>query len=463
MLFIGIDIGTTSICGVLYDPIQDKVVRELHGENHFLPGEGFRQDPEAIARTSLDLLERLLAGSCPEREKKPGQGGNDRAQIGGIGISSQMHGILYVDRAGKAVSPFYTWKNEWGNETYQAGKTYAQYLSERTGMDLYSGYGIVTHFYLQKKGQIPKEAEAFVNIGDYLAMRLTNTHQFLADVTIAASFGGFDLKKRQFALAAMEKAGVDSSYYPEVSEGKVAGVFQEIPVFGAVGDNQASFLGAIKDKEGSVSVNVGTGSQVSVFSRELYETGEGEARPFPGGGWLYVGASVNGGKVYERLAVFFREILEAFGVPMEQTAVYEAMERLGTSKRETDLKVVPALYGEREKGREQGKGKETEKETGIKSGIYGLREENFHGSDLVRGYVSGMAGELYALYQGFPEALRAGKTHITASGNGIRKNPLLQEEIEKIYKLPVTFTDREEEAAAGAAILAEILSRNRKD
>ncbi len=461
MLFIGIDIGTTSICGVLYDPVQDKVVREFHGENHFLEGEGFRQDPEAIVRTSRNLLEKLLKDCCPEGagrpegEAKSGQGENDRPQIGGIGISSQMHGILYVDRAGRAVSPFYTWKNEWGNEPYQAGKTYAQYLSEQTGMNLYSGYGSVTHFYLQKKGRIPKEAEAFVNIGDYLAMGLTNTPQFLADVTIAASFGGFDLKKRQFALAAMEKAGVDISYYPEVSEGKAAGTFQGIPVSCAVGDNQASFLGAIKDKKTSVSVNVGTGSQVSVFSQELYEMGEGEVRPFPGGGWLYVGASVNGGKVYERLAVFFREILDAFGVSAGQTAVYEAMERLGRGKKETDLQVVPALYGEREKGREQRKG--------VKSGIFGLREENFHGGDLVRGFVAGMAGELYAMYQGFPEELRTGKTHITASGNGIRKNPLLQEEIEKIYKLPVVFTDREEEAAAGAAILAGILGRNEKE
>lgn len=449
MLFIGIDIGTTSICGVLYDPIQDKVVREFHGENHFLQGDGFRQDPEEIVKTARELLERLLESSWPKGGNKPGQGENDRPQIGGIGISSQMHGILYVDRAGKAVSPFYTWKNEWGNETYQGGRTYAQYLSEQTGMDLYAGYGSVTHFYLQEKGRIPEEAKAFVNIGDYLAMVLTNTPQFLADVTIAASFGGFDLKKRQFVLAAMEKAGVDISYYPEVSEGKAAGVFQGIPVFCAVGDNQASFLGAIKDKEGSVSVNVGTGSQVSVFSRELYETGEGEVRPFPGGGWLYVGASVNGGKVYERLAVFFREILDAFGVPAEQTAVYEAMERLGATKKETDLQVIPALYGERV--------------TEITSGIFGLKEENFHGADLVRGFVSGMAQELYAMYQGFPQELRTGKTHIAASGNGLRKNPLLKEEIAKIYKLPVMFTDREEEAAAGAAILAGILVGNSND
>lgn len=455
MFFIGIDIGTTSICAVLYDSVHDKVVKELHGENHFLPGEGFRQNPEEVVTTSRKLLDELLKGIClegeesPDREKSPGHRESDGPQIGGIGISSQMHGILYVDREGKAVSPFYTWKNEWGNENYRDGKTYTEYLSEQTGMNLYSGYGSVTHFYLQKKGLIPKEAVAFVNIGDYFAMELTGSRKLLADVTIAASFGGFDLKKRRFALSVMEAAGVDVSYYPEVAEEKEAGLFQGIPVFCAVGDNQTSFMGAIKDKKRSVSVNVGTGSQVSVFSEELYETGKGEVRPFPGGGWLYVGASVNGGKVYERLAVFFEEILDSFGACVEQGTVYETMERLGRNKKETDLLVRPSLYGVRENVREE--------TAAAASGIFGLKEDNFHASDLVRGFVSGMAEELYKLYLGFPEELRRGKTGITASGNGIRKNPLLKEEIEKLYKLTVSFTDRQEEAATGAAIMAENL------
>lgn len=461
MFFIGIDIGTTSICAVLYDSVHDKVVKELHGENHFLPGEGFMQDPEEIMGTSRRLLEGLLEDICPEREESPDREKSKEyresvgPQIGGIGISAQMHGILYVDREGKAVSPFYTWKNEWGNESYRDGKTYAECLSEQTGMNLYSGYGSVTHFYMQKKGLIPKAAVAFVNIGDYFAMELTGSRKFLADVTIAASFGGFDLKKRRFALSVMEAAGVDVSYYPEVAEEKEAGLFQGIPVFCAVGDNQTSFMGAIKDKKRSVSVNVGTGSQVSVFSEELYETGQGEVRPFPGGGWLYVGASVNGGKVYERLAAFFEEILDSFGACVEQRAVYEIMEHLGRNKKETDLLVRPSLYGARENVREE--------TASAASGIFGLKENNFHASDLVRGFVTGMADELYELYLGFPEELRRGKTGITASGNGIRKNLLLKEEIEKLYKLPVSFTDREEEAATGAAIMAENLAHNLRE
>lgn len=63
-----------------------------------------------------------------------------------------------------------------------------------------------------------------------------------------------------------------------------------------------------------------------------------------------------------------------------------------------------------------------------------------------------MARELFALYSAFPEKACAGKTQIVASGNGIRKNRLLREDVEKVFGLPVVFTDREEEAASGAAL-----------
>ena len=72
-----------------------------------------------------------------------------------------------------------------------------------------------------------------------------------------------------------------------------------------MGDNQASFLGAVKDKEHSVSINVGTGSQVSVYSGEWDPAAGTDIRPWIDHGYLYVGASLNGGKVYERLAEYF--------------------------------------------------------------------------------------------------------------------------------------------------------------
>ena len=232
---------------------------------------------------------------------------------------------------------------------------------------------------------------------------------------------------------------MEVSFYPALKgPGEIAGMWQGVPVFCAVGDNQASFFGALTDPSSQVSINVGTGSQVSVFDSRLIPCAGADIRPFFGKGHLYVGASLNGGKVYERLAAFFEEVALAF--TGERIDAYEGMERLGRKKRETGLHVRPLLYGEREDSVQDRGGSMT-----------GLTFETFHPEDLVRAYVRGMAEELYGMYLRFPEEIRMGRREIVASGNGIRKNPLLAEEIASYFGMPLVLGRTKEEAAAGAA------------
>lgn len=431
MISLGIDIGTTSICVVCYDADKDKIIKSMQGSNEFMETGSFLQNPETIIGTARKLLLKMLQWLSEQQAQA-----KQEMQLTGIGISSQMHGILYVNHEGRAVSPLYTWKNEYGKKSFREGKTYAEYFSEKTGCICYSGYGSVTHFYLKENHEIPVDAVNFVGIGDYLAMVLTGRKQGETDATMAAGFGGFSLRKRQFDFEKLQAAGVDISYYPKISGEPIAGSCQGIFVCHAIGDNQASFLGAVRDREKTVSINAGTGSQVSVYGKELYPVKGVEVRPFMETGYLYVGASLNGGKVYERLGVFLAEICERF--TGQTVDIYRKMEELAETRQQTDLITVPSLYGTR--GRDD-RG----------AGIFNLTHENFHGADLIRSFAAGMAKELYDLYQLFPEELKKGKTKIAASGNGIRKNRLLQEEIKKLFQQSVAFTEREEEAAAGAA------------
>lgn len=162
-----------------------------------------------------------------------------------------------------------------------------------------------------------------------------------------------------------------------------------------------------------------------------------------------MGASLNGGKVYERLAAFFAEVCGQFAEKApELSEIYEKMSEIAEKKKTTDLKAHPALYGRR--------GGPEDRET---SGFLGLTDENFHPADLIRSYVRGMAEELAGLYEAFPEAVKKGRNSLTASGNGLRRNALLREEVEKVFALPLTFSGHEEEAAAGAAIFAGRMAR----
>lgn len=421
---IGIDIGTTSICLAGYRMTDGKTEKILQEANTFLPGT-FLQDPQRIYRCVKMMLDEILDRI-------------DGADV--IGVSSQMHGIVYLDENGNAVTPYYTWKTECGNELF-LDSTYAKGLSGKTGYEMHTGYGSVTHFYLQKTGQIPENAAVFSNIGDYIVMQLCGLEQPRMHPSIAASMGGFNLKNGSFDKEKLQKAGINTVYYPEVtSKVQVAGKYRGIPVAWALGDNQASFYAAVGESEENLSINFGTGSQVSFFDRSLTEIQTGEIRPFTERGYLYVQASVNGGKVYERLAEFFQESVYLFtGRKMKKTEIYQKMEEMTIEKTETDLQIFPYLCGSRI-------------DPNCRGEMKGLTEKNFSPSDLIRAFVSGMARELHDTYLQFPEELRRRKKVIVASGNGIRRNALLQQEIEKIFGLPVLLRQVEEEAAVGAAI-----------
>ena len=116
MYTLGIDIGTTSICIVLYDVKNRTIALSRNVSNRFLAQGSFWQDADEIVSKVSRLLE--------EMEELPFEA---------IGISSQMHGIVYVNGKGEAVSPFYTWKEESGNQPLDEKETYAGYLSRITG------------------------------------------------------------------------------------------------------------------------------------------------------------------------------------------------------------------------------------------------------------------------------------------------------------------------------------------
>src|SRR5699024_502909 len=228
---LGIDIGTTSICMVVYQEEEKKILVSRSVPNAFLPQGGFRQDAETIVRKVQNLLKEVSG-----------------FPFDAVGISAQMHGIVYVNAKGEAATPLYTWKEECGNLPFRGQESYAEYLSRMTGYPMYTGYGSVTHFYLWETEKIPADAKGFVDIGDYLAMRLTGSTRRSVNEGVWASFGGFELKKGRFDFEALRKAGVDTGFYPEICPWeKAAGFYEGKPVFTAVGDNQASFLGAVRD------------------------------------------------------------------------------------------------------------------------------------------------------------------------------------------------------------------------
>lgn len=215
-----------------------------------------------------NILEELIARYAP---------------IVSIGIDGQMHGILYVDRKGDAVSPLYTWQDGRGDERLGSG-TYASVLSELTGYPMASGFGLTTHYWFERNRLVPVEAHKLCSLFDYIAMKLTGRSEPLMHISGAASLGMFHLETGNWDRSAKKRAEMTEGLLPFITADCMIVGYEShgIPVSCGIGDNQASFLGAVKYPQKSVLINMGTGGQVSMLTRRAEGMEKAEIRPFGG-------------------------------------------------------------------------------------------------------------------------------------------------------------------------------------
>ena len=427
MITIGLDIGTTTISAVA---AENGRVLESHNTVHagFLTGRPAWervQDPAALLQTARETIAPLL----------------EKYSVARIGITGQQHGIVYLNDRGEPLSPLYTWQDGRGNQPLN-GSTYAAEATRLTGLPAATGYGLVTHWYNLQKGLVPEGAAVLCTIHDYIAMVLCGLTRPVTEPSDAQSLGFFDLEADAFDLAALEKLGIDPGILPTVVRKHFVGETEGgIPVAVPIGDNPASFLGATGGED-AVLVNVGTGSQISVHTPRPTEVPGLEARPYPLGGFLQVGAALCGGKAWALTERFFAQTLYALtGMEME---LYAALDGLveQTADNGTHPTVDTAFDGTRTDPLRRGS-------------ITGLTEQNFTPGQLALGVLHGMTDELYDLYFGYLQAGLPEKELLIGSGNGLRKNRHLRHITEKTFGMKLTMTDQPEEAALGAAMYAQ--------
>lgn len=426
MITLGIDIGTTSICAALYCKEEERVIASRtvrHGAK--LPSrEGFAHlmDAEGLAELARQLY-RELSGCAP-------------APISGLCVTGQMHGVLYIDGEGNAVSPLYTWMDRRGALLRADGQSFAEYFSALTGFDLKPGYGGLTHLCNLERGEVPCEAVGLCTVMDYAAMKLCNAARPVTDPTNAASLGLFDPERGEFA-------GEAKDFFPKVlpSRSVIGHTAEGVPVFNSIGDNQAGVYYALGSREDAFLLNMGTSTQVSAVSGEVFPAPGLERRPYFDGKNLYVGAGLNGGNVYAALKDFLAQTLYLLG-GVEKDDLYPAMNRLLTAQEGTGgLQADTRLLGSRICPEARGS-------------ISNLSMENFDLPCLVNAVAEGILEESRQLYLCLPDSLRKGHREMFLSGNLLRNSEGFRQKAGRIFALPVTLAQAPEEAAAGAAKFA---------
>jgi len=433
MRAMGIDIGTTTASIIMMDAGSGEILgSKTIAHNAFLEGhvpQSKVQDAkklyEAAEGAVIELSQEFGAPDC-------------------IGLTGQMHGMLYVDENGEAVSPVYIWQDGCGNFKMEDGKSYAEKLIE-TGGAASTGFGLTSHFYLQKNGMIPENAVKMSTISDYIGMKLCGRKEPVIAKDMAASWGCFDLKNGKFLVEEMKAVGVDVSFLPELLDNHqvmgytVGNVPVGIPVVVSLGDNQASVLGSVQDLCETVLINIGTGSQVSVGTAEFYDvSGSIELRPCVGDTAILVGSGLCGGRAYAMLEKFYREVAGSdeamYGMMAAQALDFK--EKSGVTEA---WKVKTTFSG-------------TRSNPDMRGSIANIGVENFHPGAMTLGMIQGILEELYEMYEKMCGATGKKATKLVGSGNGIRKNKLMQELAEEMYGMKIEIPLYQEEAAYGAAL-----------
>ncbi|MCR5056843.1 MAG: hypothetical protein K6B54_08030 [Clostridia bacterium] len=443
MYAVGIDIGTTNIAGVLLDLGGGSALRTLTVRNDsevlrsgqtFGERVFFEQDLGVITERTLALLGRLTKGI-------------ETAKIASIGFTGQMHGVVYLGGDRKPLSPLVTWQDRRGNLRYKGRKTYAEYATEAAGQRLSTGYGAVTYFYDNENGLVPDGTAAIATVYDYVAGVVAGGAggaRNVAHASSAASIGLFDLWANRFDREAINALGLDPAFFPEIAQeyaviGEAAG---NIPVTVGIGDNQAGFIGAVRDFERSALVNAGTGSQVSVMTDKIFGSSSFETRPFTDGKYLAVGSALCGGKSLDVLAGLINDIASKAGC--EGVDAYELITKAAGSAAASassggrPLKVDTRFYGSRKSPMKRGS-------------ITNITGGNLTLESLALGFCEGISRELSSLYKEI-SAFAGKRPVIVGSGGAIRKNPALGGFIARDFDAKVTVPPIEEEAAVGAAL-----------
>jgi len=307
MSFLGIDLGATFIKAAWLD-----VSGGIVGNERRVPFPSFipnlppsqrEVSPDEILTKVSDLLRGFL-----ETGKK----------CDGLLISGQMHGFVLVGSEGDLKSNFISWQDTRCLDAYDgnrgsffelAGELLGKERISVLGNELRPGLPIATLFAMEKRGMLERGCWA-ASLPDYVAYRLTGkrgpTHS-----THAAAHGMLDVPAMSWDQTSVHALKLDHLIFPQVTDelvsvGKCDLGSQCFPVYTPIGDQQAALFG-VGLEEGEISVNVATGSQVSMITPES-TLGAWQLRPYFGKKWLRTVTHLPAGRSLNRLVELFLEL-----------------------------------------------------------------------------------------------------------------------------------------------------------
>ena len=437
MLTIGIDLGTSAVKLLLVDDgggIRGTVSREYPLS---FPHPGWsEQSPEDWWDAVLDGLPALLEGQ-------------DRAEVAGIAVAGQMHGLVVLDEADRVIRPAILWNDgrtavetEWLNTA--VGK---QELSRLTANIAFAGFTAPKLLWMRKN-----EPENFARIAkimlpkDYVNYRLTGVHA--CDFSDASGMLLLDVEHKRWSKEMLKICGVRESQMPRLVESyEVIGTLKpeiaerlglpaSVRVMGGAGDNAAAAVGTGVVGEGGCNISLGTSGTVFFSSKSFGVDPNNALHAFchADGGWHLMGCMLSAASCNKW---FCDGILQTKDYAAEQEGITD--ERLGRNS----VFYLPYLMGERS----------PLNDTDARSCFVGMSMDSTR-ADLVQAVLEGVA---FAVRDSFEVAKSLGipLSRSMLCGGGAR-SPLWRRILANVLNVRLDIPQTEEGPGYGGAMLAMV-------
>ena len=283
MYFLGIDVSTTATKALLIDST-GTVVAVAAAEYSFETPRPLwsEQHPNLWWEGAQKSIRAVIAKS-----------GVEGAQIHGVGLTGQMHGLVLLDEAGNVLRPSILWND-------QRTQVQCDEIHRRIGRDRFiqiTGNVALTGFTAPKILWVKEnEAEVYARAAHVLLpkdfVRYQLTGAFAMDKADGAGTVLMDLKQRDWSEEVLAGLEIPRAWMPPLFEGTqitgtvtpaaaaATGLQPGTPVMAGGGDQAAQAVGVGAVREGVVALTLGTSGVVFATTSGAFIEPEGRLHAF---------------------------------------------------------------------------------------------------------------------------------------------------------------------------------------
>lgn len=297
--FLGIDISTTGAKALLIDtsgqvvasattPLSLSTPRPLWSE----------QDPHEWWSGAVSSIRQALQ-----------QARIDGAQVGAIGLTGQMHGLVLLDQKERVLRPAILWNDQrTGAECDEiTQKVGAEKLLRITGNRALTGFTAPKILWVRNhEPDVYAQAAHVLLPKDYVRLRLTGDHA--VDKADGAGMLLFDLKRRDWSDEILDILDIPRQWLPRTYEGPEitgtvtaaaaaeTGLQAGTPVVGGGGDQAAQAVGVGAVTPGIAALTLGTSGVVFATTPGPFVESQGRLHAFchsVPGAWHFMGVMLS--------------------------------------------------------------------------------------------------------------------------------------------------------------------------